>query len=362
MKNVIKADIVFYFILLIVGVGGFLSAITWPETEGFYVFICLSALSGLGVAGYIYYKKSSNSHLICPSGSDCDVVIGSKYSKFLKVPLEYWGISYYVSIIVSYGLFLMIPELRSGILMPLIIILTSAALLFSLYLIFVQGFILRNWCIWCLLSAMMSISIFIAALVSIESILPSLVTIEPVLILMKDLGFIFGIGGATAAVFIFMKFLEDYNLDHKEVDTLKSFYESIWLGLALVFISKYSLYIIHAQTLSSSSLFHAEMIGLFVVLIAGVVFKIILSPFLVVLPFKKEKEGDKKSISLESVQRTTILTGAIALASWYFSFFTNYIPEYSISTLMVIYLIFLLSAVILAIILNNSINKKGVNF
>jgi hypothetical protein len=66
-----------------------------------------------------------------------------------------------------------------------------------------------------------------------------LVAIEPVLILMKDLGFILGIGGATAAVFIFLKFLDDFNLDHKEVGALKSFYESIWLGLALVFISKY---------------------------------------------------------------------------------------------------------------------------
>ncbi len=130
----------------------------------FYSLIIFVSLAGLLLALYIHYKKQTRQVLVCPIGSDCDAVIHSEYSRFLGIPIEILGIFYYGGLSLSYGIFLMQPDLVSPLILFLVLGLSTLAFLFSLYLTFIQAFVLRQWCVWCLTSASFCLLIFLFAL------------------------------------------------------------------------------------------------------------------------------------------------------------------------------------------------------
>jgi uncharacterized membrane protein len=47
---------------------------------------------------------------------------------------------------------------------PLLAALVFVGFLFSLYLVYVQAFILRKWCVWCLVSATAATILFVIVL------------------------------------------------------------------------------------------------------------------------------------------------------------------------------------------------------
>ncbi len=330
MKRFIQAEIIFYLCLIILSTGGFFFAVINPTIEGFYAFLASVSLGGIGVAGYIYYAKNYQEHLACPVGSDCNVVIKSRYSVFFGVPLEYWGMLYYVTIFCSYLAFLITPALRESLLLPTVLFLTAGAFLFSIYLTFIQGFVLRAWCIWCLLSASLSTIIFIASLSSIQSAGEFLASIIPLLEIAKVAGFMLGIGTATATVFVFFKFLRDFTISDGEAGMLKAMTELIWFGFGLTLLSEYARFVADPATLSSSSAFRAQIIALSVVFVSGAALKILFAPFLAVVPFEKERHGDgtDNRSPLEALRRAMLMTGTVAVFSWYFAFATNYMADY----------------------------------
>lgn len=122
-------------------------------------------LAGFLLASYIYRKKKKKKHLVCPLKSNCDTVINSDYSRILGIRLEVLGMIYYAAIAIGYGLVnnsLSISSVLSNILLPF----SFFAFIFSLYLISVQAFVLRQWCTWCLFSAFLCTSIFILSWVT----------------------------------------------------------------------------------------------------------------------------------------------------------------------------------------------------
>ncbi len=124
------------------------------------------ALFALGVAGFlvarhIYKHKKSEEHpLVCMVGFDCDAVVHSDYSRFFGIPLEFLGMSYYGLVSLFYMSILFIPGILHTALVGVMILLSSGAFLFSLYLIAIQMFVLKKGCSWCFVSAGISTMIF----------------------------------------------------------------------------------------------------------------------------------------------------------------------------------------------------------
>ncbi|MDX1535972.1 MAG: vitamin K epoxide reductase family protein, partial [Candidatus Spechtbacterales bacterium] len=168
MLKTIQKNIFLYLLLITIGFGGFLFSTTLSASISHYAFIIALSFGGFMVALYIFYKKKFNKELVCPVGSNCNTVIYSEYSKFLGINLEYLGMLYYVTIFASYLTYLTLPGQLPPIVVELIFLLTVGAFIFSLYLLSVQGFLLKQWCMWCLLSAVFSIIIFIIALRGVE--------------------------------------------------------------------------------------------------------------------------------------------------------------------------------------------------
>lgn len=125
-----------------------------------YVLIIFLAFGGFLIARYIrHHKKNVEEALVCPLKANCDTVIHSDYSKFLGIPVEVLGMFYYGIIAASYGLIVIFsigsPLIASGLMFA-----SVCAFIFSIYLTLVQAFILKNWCTWCLTSALICGMIF----------------------------------------------------------------------------------------------------------------------------------------------------------------------------------------------------------
>ena len=117
------------------------------------VVIIFSALCGFLLALFIHFKKRLHHPLVCPIGHSCDPVVHSDYSRFMDIPVEVLGVIYYTIVVIAYAASLMVPEFYSGMFGAVLLALSATAFLFSIYLTFVQAFILKEWCTWCLISA-----------------------------------------------------------------------------------------------------------------------------------------------------------------------------------------------------------------
>ncbi len=123
------------------------------------VLISLLGLTGFLIASYIHRKKLGKKKLICPMRSNCETVIHSDYSKILGINVEILGMSYYFLVSIMYA-FLNVLNFYFPNILWILLAFSGCSVLFSIYLLSVQTFIIRHWCIWCLFSALISVLIF----------------------------------------------------------------------------------------------------------------------------------------------------------------------------------------------------------
>jgi uncharacterized membrane protein len=133
--------------------------------QNIYLFkiigIIILGILGFSVAFYIYRKKHAKKKLICPMRSNCDTVIHSDYSRMLGIPVEVLGMIYYAVITIAYVVIAVFNHSGWVSTLSLILIAMSMCSVFvSVYLVSLQAFVLKHWCIWCLTSACISVLIF----------------------------------------------------------------------------------------------------------------------------------------------------------------------------------------------------------
>ena len=130
--------------------------------------LAILVLGGAGflVAKHIYLHKKTGKVLVCPIQFDCNTVVNSDYSKFFGIPVEFLGMLYYFIIAFSHLVFILIPNVDVSMFVTFTLYISTAAFVFSLYLIGVQIFILKKGCSWCFVSAFISTLIFVFTMLS----------------------------------------------------------------------------------------------------------------------------------------------------------------------------------------------------
>ena len=333
-----------YFLLMAIGAGGFFFTIFIPKPTGFYAFIALAAVAGFGVAANIWDSKRNHRDLACPTGSDCNTVVNSKYSTFLGIHLEYWGMGYFGVLIPVYVALIFVPQLFTSSMVWGVVVFSMLAGVFSFYLLFVQGVLLRKWCIWCLLAATMSLTVCVVSIVSIGAAVDFIAKGANLLVFIQYLGYVFGAGGTTAAIFLFANYLKDSKIDEKELSALKGVFEMGWIGLFLVLVSQLLLFVAFT-TLGQIPAFVMQIVALLIAGISTAVLMIILSPFLVFVPFTNksdsedvDSENGNPPSSFSSLQIPIIICGAIVLSSWYMAFISSFFWNLSSISLTITYI------------------------
>ncbi len=123
--------------------------------------ILLLALIGLGDAIFLIVKHYLGA-IDCAIWSGCQEVLISSYSTLFGVPVALFGVAYYLFILFSA---LAYWQTNKNLFANILTFVPSFGFLFSLYLIYLQVFIIHSICVYCMLSALSSTLLFILSLI-----------------------------------------------------------------------------------------------------------------------------------------------------------------------------------------------------
>jgi uncharacterized membrane protein len=120
------------------------------------IMVVLSAMGAL-LSMYLLYTTLTKDYGLCPT-SGCSVVGSSKYSYFLGLPVALWGLGYYSV------LFLTLVNIMNGTRVDMfrktLGILLLIGVIFTIYLRYLEFFVIGAICFWCWFSVL-----FVAGLV-----------------------------------------------------------------------------------------------------------------------------------------------------------------------------------------------------
>jgi uncharacterized membrane protein len=101
------------------------------------------ALAGVAVAGYLTWSHYAGGSVVCPVGGGCETVQESEYAKLAGIPVAVLGLTAYVVVLGLVWWDTPVARLAAA-------ALSLTGLLFSLYLLVVQLFVIDAICVWCL--------------------------------------------------------------------------------------------------------------------------------------------------------------------------------------------------------------------
>jgi uncharacterized membrane protein len=124
-----------------------------------YLAIALLSLLGLGDALYLTIEHVTGQTVRCTIVSGCSEVLSSSYAVVAGFPLAALGAAAYFTVFSLAILAIFGYRIAGKLLMPL----TALMVLVSLWLIYLQAFVIRAFCQFCLLSAAITIVLFVIA-------------------------------------------------------------------------------------------------------------------------------------------------------------------------------------------------------
>src|SRR5581483_2909180 len=125
------------------------------------------ALLGLFVSLYLLWIYTSPTRTLVCLGTGCDTVRLSAYAHVRGIPMPVFGVAGYLVIallVVSESLFsageaVNLRYALAGV--------TTFGLLYSLYLEYVQGFVIHAFCAWCVSSGVLMAALFILSILNV---------------------------------------------------------------------------------------------------------------------------------------------------------------------------------------------------
>jgi uncharacterized membrane protein len=125
------------------------------------MLVALVALAGVFVALYLtLYKLGYIGTLACAVGS-CETVQTSKWATFLGFPVGAWGVAYYLAVLGLALIGLTARYADSRQLSDVLLGVTGFGLLFSLWLTYLELFVIHAICQWCVVSAILATILFV---------------------------------------------------------------------------------------------------------------------------------------------------------------------------------------------------------
>ncbi len=125
-----------------------------------YLIAALVSLVGLGDAIYLTIQDMTGASLRCTIVAGCSEVLSSKYAHLGSIPLASVGaLAYFtffsLAILAAFGY---------GFARPLLTILVTLMFLTTLWLLYLQAFVIRHFCQYCLLSAAVTLVLLLIVL------------------------------------------------------------------------------------------------------------------------------------------------------------------------------------------------------
>jgi uncharacterized membrane protein len=125
------------------------------------MLVAIVALAGLFVALYLtLYKLGYIGTLACAVGS-CEKVQTSKWATFLGFPVGAWGVGYYIGVL-GLAIVGLTPRFMDSLMVSRVLAgCTAIGVLFSLWLTYLELFVIDAICQWCVISAILATLLFV---------------------------------------------------------------------------------------------------------------------------------------------------------------------------------------------------------
>jgi uncharacterized membrane protein len=124
---------------------------TFPRINAHTISYLLLALA-IGVSGYLSYVKFANASAVCLHGGqfDCGTVLNSAYSEFAGIPIAWLGLgtNFVILALIAAAQHRVSFMREPGVFLVFGVVLF--AFIYSVYLVYLQAFVIRAYCPWCL--------------------------------------------------------------------------------------------------------------------------------------------------------------------------------------------------------------------
>ncbi len=119
--------------------------------------VFIFSLLGLFISAFLLYEYNISGPIVCPIGGGCDAVRASQYSHFLGISIPVLGVIFYLgmallSVVHSH-------QLPTKILAKLKLLGALAGAGFGIYLTYLEAFVIKAYCFWCVASFIISLAI-----------------------------------------------------------------------------------------------------------------------------------------------------------------------------------------------------------
>lgn len=130
--------------------------------------IFILTLAGIVVSGYLLYTYVADTPIVCVN-TGCETVRESPYSNFLGVPLPGFGLLFYFFILILSFLRTTLDKIDHHHLASKLVFVTAlVGVLTSAYLTYLEAFVIKAYCTWCVVSAIIVALIFILSVVELR--------------------------------------------------------------------------------------------------------------------------------------------------------------------------------------------------
>ncbi|MBE7434556.1 MAG: vitamin K epoxide reductase [Anaerolineales bacterium] len=137
------------------------SPVKISETMPAWIFPLLCVI-GAGVAGYLAFIETTQTTAVCGPVGDCNTVQQSEYARLFGIlPIGVLGLFGYLVIFVSWLVTQYGRKKLARLASLALFFLTLSGTLFSIYLTFLEPFIIGATCAWCLTSAIVMTALFL---------------------------------------------------------------------------------------------------------------------------------------------------------------------------------------------------------
>ena len=127
-----------------------------------YAVAALLSLFGIADALYLTIEHVTGQSVRCTIISGCSEVLSSPYAVIAGIPLAAIGGAAYFTVFSLAILALFGYSIAGKLLLPLV----GAMFLISLWLIYLQAFVIREFCQYCLLSAAITLALFVVVFIN----------------------------------------------------------------------------------------------------------------------------------------------------------------------------------------------------